>query len=80
MTDRYALAEHRRLFGHAGRRHHISKAGDSQSMFKALSRDTKKTGDGLNPSCAIIDEAAQIVGIGRLALGQHAPGKARRAL
>ena len=42
-------------------RHHITKAGDSQSMFKALSRDTKKTGDGLNPSCAIIDEAAQIV-------------------
>jgi phage terminase large subunit-like protein len=39
----------------------ITKAGDSQSMFKALSRDTKKTGDGLNPSCAIIDEAAQIV-------------------
>ena len=42
-------------------RHNITKAGDSQSMFKALSRDTKKTGDGLNPSCAIIDEAAQIV-------------------
>ena len=42
-------------------RHHIMKSGDSQSMFKALSRDTKKTGDGLNPSCAIIDEAAQIV-------------------
>lgn len=39
----------------------ITKVGDSQSMFKALSRDTKKTGDGLNPSCAIIDEAAQIV-------------------
>ena len=39
----------------------ISKRGDSQSMFKALSRDTKKTGDGKNPSCAIIDEAAQIV-------------------
>jgi phage terminase large subunit-like protein len=42
-------------------RHNITKVGDSQSMFKALSRDTKKTGDGLNPSCAIIDEAAQIV-------------------
>lgn len=42
-------------------RHQITKVGDSQSMFKALSRDTKKTGDGLNPSCAIIDEAAQIV-------------------
>jgi phage terminase large subunit-like protein len=40
---------------------HITKVGDSQSMFKALSRDTKKTGDGLNPSCAIIDEAAQII-------------------
>ena len=42
-------------------KHHITKYGDSQSMFKALSRDTKKTGDGLNPSCAIIDEAAQII-------------------
>ena len=42
-------------------RHQITKAGDSQSVFKALSRDTKKTGDGMNPSCAIIDEAAQIV-------------------
>jgi phage terminase large subunit-like protein len=39
----------------------IVKNGDSQSMMKALSRDTKKTGDGLNPSCAIIDEASQIV-------------------
>ena len=39
----------------------IKKLGDSQSMFKALSRDTKKTGDGKNPSCVIIDEAAQIV-------------------
>lgn len=38
----------------------ISKMGDSQSMFKALSRDTKKSGDGKNPSCAIVDEAAQI--------------------
>lgn len=38
----------------------IKKVGDSQSMFKALSRDTKKTGDGKNPSCVIIDEAAQI--------------------
>ena len=42
-------------------KHHITKIGDSQSVFKALSRDTKKTGDGLNPSCAIIDEAAQII-------------------
>ena len=39
----------------------IVKNGDSQSVFKALSRDTKRTGDGLNPSCAIIDEASQIV-------------------
>jgi phage terminase large subunit-like protein len=39
----------------------ITKAGDSQTKFKALSRDTKKSGDGMNPSCAIIDEAAQIV-------------------
>jgi phage terminase large subunit-like protein len=39
----------------------INKRGDTQSMFKALSRDTKKTGDGKNPSCVIIDEAAQIV-------------------
>lgn len=42
-------------------KYHIGKKGDSQSMFKALSRDTKKTGDGKNPSCCIIDEAAQIV-------------------
>lgn len=42
-------------------KHQITKIGDSQSMFRALSRDTKKTGDGLNPSCAIVDEAAQIV-------------------
>lgn len=39
----------------------IGKRGDSQSMFKALSRDTKKTGDGKNPSTVIVDEAAQIV-------------------
>ena len=42
-------------------RYQIVKKGDSQSVFKALSRDTKKSGDGLNPSCVIIDEAAQIV-------------------
>lgn len=42
-------------------KYEIKKYGDSQSMFKALSRDTKKTGDGKNPSCVIIDEAAQIV-------------------
>ena len=41
-------------------KYQLSKSGDSQSVFKALSRDTKKTGDGKNPSCAIIDEAAQI--------------------
>lgn len=39
----------------------ITKRGDTQSMFKALSRDTKKTGDGKNPSCVIVDEAAAIV-------------------
>lgn len=42
-------------------KYELKKVGDSQSMFKALSRDTKKTGDGKNPSCVIIDEAAQIV-------------------
>lgn len=42
-------------------KYEIKKVGDSQSMFKALSRDTKKTGDGKNPSCVIIDEAAQIL-------------------
>jgi len=42
-------------------KYEIKNSGDSQSMFKALSRDTKKTGDGKNPSCVIVDEAAQIV-------------------
>ena len=42
-------------------KYEIKKRGDSQSMFKALSRDTKKTGDGKNPSCVIVDEAAAIV-------------------
>jgi phage terminase large subunit-like protein len=42
-------------------KYEIGKANDSQSMFKALSRDNKKSGDGKNASCAIIDEAAQIV-------------------
>ena len=42
-------------------KYQIGKRGDTQSMFKALSRDTKKTGDGKNPSCVIIDEAAQIL-------------------
>lgn len=42
-------------------KYEIKKRGDSQTMFKALSRDTKKTGDGKNPSCVIIDESAQII-------------------
>ena len=42
-------------------KYEIKKVNDSQSMFKALSRDTKKTGDGKNPSCVIVDEAAAIV-------------------
>lgn len=42
-------------------RYQITKAGDSQTVFKALSRDTKKSGDGMNPGCVIVDEAAQIV-------------------
>lgn len=42
-------------------KYEIKKSGDIQSNFKALSRDTKKTGDGKNPSCVIVDEAAQIV-------------------
>jgi phage terminase large subunit-like protein len=42
-------------------KYEVKKRGDSQTMFKALSRDTKKTGDGKNPSCVIIDESAQIV-------------------
>lgn len=41
-------------------RHEIKKAKDSQTKFMALSRDSKKTGDGKNPSVSIIDEAAQI--------------------
>jgi len=42
-------------------KYEIKKVGDSQSIFKALSRDTKKTGDGKNPSCVIVDEASQIL-------------------
>ena len=38
----------------------IGKKGDSQSMFRALSRDTKKSGDGKNPSLVVVDESAQI--------------------
>jgi phage terminase large subunit-like protein len=41
-------------------RHEIKKAADSQSKFQALSRDSKRTGDGKNPSVSIVDEAAQI--------------------
>lgn len=41
-------------------RHEIKKASDGQTKFMALSRDSKKTGDGKNPSVSIIDEAAQI--------------------
>jgi len=42
-------------------KYQLSKKGDSQTMFRALSRDNKKSGDGKNASCAIIDEAAQII-------------------
>lgn len=42
-------------------RSEIKKAGDSTSTYRALSRENRKTGDGKNPSVAIIDEAAQIV-------------------
>lgn len=42
-------------------KYEIGKANDSQTMFRALSRDNKKSGDGKNASCAIIDEAAQII-------------------
>ena len=42
-------------------KYEIKKTGDLQSMFKALSRDNKKSGDGKNPSCCLVDEAAAIV-------------------
>lgn len=42
-------------------KYEIGKTNDAQTVFKALSRDNKKSGDGKNASCAIIDEAAQIV-------------------
>lgn len=42
-------------------RSEIKKAGDSTSTYRALSRENRKTGDGKNPSVAIIDEAAQII-------------------
>ena len=41
-------------------RSEIKKTGDSTSTYRALSRENRKTGDGKNPSVAIIDEAAQI--------------------
>ena len=42
-------------------KYEIGKSNDSQTMFRALSRDNKKSGDGKNASCVMIDEAAQIV-------------------
>ena len=42
-------------------RNELKKSNDSTSTYRALSRDTKKTGDGKNPSCAMVDEAAQII-------------------
>lgn len=54
-----ASAEMASLFNPS--KYQIGKKGDPQSIFKALSRDTKKTGDGKNPSAVIVDEAAQIV-------------------
>lgn len=41
-------------------KYEIKKTGDSQSTYRALSRDNKKSGDGKNPSCVIIDEAASV--------------------
>jgi len=42
-------------------RNELKKTGDSTSTCRALSRDNRKSGDGKNPSCAMIDEAAQII-------------------
>ena len=42
-------------------RSELKKAGDSTSTYRSLSRENRKTGDGKNPSCAMIDEAAQVV-------------------
>jgi len=42
-------------------RSELKKAGDSTSTYRALSRDNRKTGDGKNPSCCMVDEAAQII-------------------
>lgn len=41
-------------------RSEIKKQGDPTSTYRALSRENRKTGDGKNPSCALVDEAAQI--------------------
>jgi phage terminase large subunit-like protein len=41
-------------------RSELKKFGDSTSTYRALSRENRKTGDGKNPSVAMIDEAAQI--------------------
>lgn len=41
-------------------RSEIKKKGDSTSTYRALSRENRKTGDGKSPSCALVDEAAQI--------------------
>ena len=42
-------------------RSELKKTGDSTSTYRSLSRENRKTGDGKNPSCAMIDEAAQVV-------------------
>lgn len=42
-------------------KYEVKKTGDSQSTYRALSRDNKKSGDGKNPGCCVIDEAAAIV-------------------
>jgi len=44
-------------------KYEIKKTGDSQSTYRALSRDNKKSGDGKAPSCCLIDEAAAIPAI-----------------
>lgn len=41
-------------------RNEIKKQGDPTSTYRSLSRENRKTGDGKNPSCALVDEAAQI--------------------
>jgi phage terminase large subunit-like protein len=44
----------------------IKKSGDTTSTYRALSRENRKTGDGKNPSVALIDEAAQIIERGNI--------------